>query len=61
MKPENLQAMVRTIVGSDEEAGKVLERCKSEEVKNALSANTQKAYKDGAFGLPWFVGEFRDV
>lgn len=57
MKPENLQAMVRTIVGSDEEAQKVIERTKSDEVKNVLSENTQKAFKDGAFGLPWFVGE----
>jgi 2-hydroxychromene-2-carboxylate isomerase len=60
MKPENLQAMVRTIVGSDEEAQKVIERTKSDEVKNVLSENTQKAFKDGAFGLPWFVGEFAD-
>ncbi|KAH7401940.1 thioredoxin-like protein [Phaeosphaeria sp. MPI-PUGE-AT-0046c] len=54
-KPENLQAIVRTVVGSDEEAKKVIERTKSEEVKGLLSENTEKAFKDGAFGLPWFV------
>jgi 2-hydroxychromene-2-carboxylate isomerase len=57
MKPENLQAIVRTVVGSDEEATKVIEKTKSDEVKNLLSANTDKAFQDGAFGLPWFVGE----
>jgi 2-hydroxychromene-2-carboxylate isomerase len=58
VKPENLRALVRTIVGSDEEAGRVLERCKGEEVKGLLSGNTQRAFGDGAFGLPYFVGEF---
>ncbi|KAH7072811.1 thioredoxin-like protein [Paraphoma chrysanthemicola] len=55
LKPENLQAIVRTIVGSDEEAKKVIERTKTDEVKKLLSANTDQAFKDGAFGLPWFV------
>lgn len=44
-------------MGSDEEAKKVIERTKSEEVKGLLSENTEKAFKNGAFGLPWFVGE----
>lgn len=48
---------MRTVVGSDEEATKVIERTKSDEVKGLLSENTQKAFKDGAFGLPWFVGK----
>jgi 2-hydroxychromene-2-carboxylate isomerase len=56
MKPENLQAIVRTVVGSDEEAKKVIERTKSDEVKKLLSTNTDKAFQDGAFGLPWFTG-----
>lgn len=46
------------VVGSKEEAKKVVERTKSEEVKKLLSANTEKAFKDGAFGMPYFVGEF---
>tara|TARA_R110002003_G_scaffold13_3_gene848 strand:- start:10168 stop:10503 length:336 start_codon:yes stop_codon:yes gene_type:complete len=58
MKPENLHAIVSTVVGSDEEAKKVIERTKTDEVKKLLSANTNQAFKDGAFGLPWFVGKF---
>lgn len=54
MKPENLSAIVRTIVGSEEVAKKVLESTKSEEVKKRLSENTDRAFKKGAFGLPWF-------
>jgi 2-hydroxychromene-2-carboxylate isomerase len=46
------------VVGSDEEAKKVIERTKNEEVKKQLSRNTDEAFKEGAFGLPWFVGEF---
>ena len=56
-KPENLLAILRTVVGSDEEAKKVLERTKTDEVKKVLTQNTDKAFKDGAFGLPYFVGK----
>lgn len=56
-KPENLLAIFRTIVGSDEEAKKVLERAKTDEAKDLLTSNTEQAFKDGAFGLPYFVGE----
>lgn len=58
LKPENIHAMVSTIVGSSEEAKKVIDRTKSDEVKKLLSANTEKAFADGAFGLPYFVGKF---
>ncbi|KAH6612469.1 thioredoxin-like protein [Boeremia exigua] len=54
-KPENILAILRTVVGSDEEARKVLERTKTDEVKKVLTQNTEKAFKDGAFGLPYFV------
>ena len=56
-KPENLLAIVRTVVGSEEEAQKVVASTKSDEVKKLLAGNTDKAFKDGAFGLPWFVGK----
>lgn len=46
-------------MGSDEEARKVIERTKTDEVKKMLLGHTEKAFADGAFGLPWFVGEFR--
>ncbi|KAI4659796.1 uncharacterized protein J4E79_006332 [Alternaria viburni] len=58
-KPENLQAILGTVLGSDEEAQKVIARTKTEEVKQALGGNTTKAFEDGAFGLPWFVGKRR--
>lgn len=58
LKPQNMLAILRTILGSDEEAKKVLERTKTDEVKKTLSQNTDQAFKDGAFGLPYFVGEF---
>jgi 2-hydroxychromene-2-carboxylate isomerase len=58
LKPENIQAIISTVVGSQEEASKIIERTKSDEVKKVLSANTDQAFKDGAFGLPWFVGKF---
>lgn len=54
-KPENLLAIVTTVLGSEEEAQKVIASTKSDEVKKALASNTDKAFKDGAFGLPWFV------
>ncbi|KAF9692482.1 hypothetical protein EKO04_009484 [Ascochyta lentis] len=54
-KAENLLAILRTVVGSDEVARKVLERSKTEEVKMALVRNTEQAFGDGAFGLPYFV------
>ncbi|OSS54401.1 hypothetical protein B5807_01559 [Epicoccum nigrum] len=54
-KPENLLAILRTIVGSEEEAKRVLEKTKTDEVKKVLTSNTDQAFKDGAFGLPYFV------
>ena len=57
-KPENLLALVKTIVGSEDEAKKVMEKSKSEEAKKKLTASTDDAFKDDAFGLPWFVGKF---
>lgn len=56
-KPETLLAIVSTIVGGNEEAKKVVEASKGEEAKKKLSANTDLAFQEGAFGLPWFIGE----
>lgn len=56
-KPENLRAILRTLVGSEEAAKDVLERAQTAEVKSVLAGNTEKAFEDGAFGLPYFVGE----
>ena len=54
---ENMLAIVKTVVGSEEEAQKVLERSRGEEVKKRLGEDTDFAVREGAFGLPWFVGE----
>nr|BAI44787.1 similar to 2-hydroxychromene-2-carboxylate isomerase [Alternaria alternata] len=54
-KPETLQAILKTVLDSDEEARKVIERTRTEEIKQKLGKNTTKAFEDGAFGLPWFV------
>lgn len=53
--PETLLGILTTAVGSKEEAQKVMEACKTEEVKKKLMENTELAFKKGAFGLPWFV------
>jgi hypothetical protein len=50
-------ALVKTVVGSDEEAAKVLEASRGAEVKKKLGEDTEWAVREEAFGLPWFVGE----
>ncbi|KAF2176698.1 thioredoxin-like protein [Zopfia rhizophila CBS 207.26] len=54
-QPSQLLAIVTTIVGSEDEAKKVIEKSKSDEVKKLLTENTDLAFQEGAFGLPWFV------
>lgn len=56
-KAENLQALLSTLLGGEEAAREVLEQAQTKEGKGVLAGNTQKAYEDGAFGLPYFVGE----
>lgn len=36
----------------------MLDGTKKDEVKKVLTQNTEKAFKDGAFGLPYFVGRY---
>lgn len=55
-KPEVMLGIVNTILGNEEDARKVVEKSKSDEVKKKLTADTQKAFSAGAFGLPWFIG-----
>ncbi|KAJ4344625.1 uncharacterized protein N0V89_012369 [Didymosphaeria variabile] len=55
--PENLLAIVSTIVGGEEEARRVIEASKGKEVKEKLTENTEWAVREEAFGLPWFLGE----
>ncbi|KAF1838715.1 HCCA isomerase/glutathione S-transferase kappa [Decorospora gaudefroyi] len=51
-RPEKIHSVLTTVLGSGEEADKVMQ---AEGVKGVLSGNTEKAFRDGAFGLPWFV------
>jgi hypothetical protein len=44
------------VVGQ-EDAKELFEKGSSPEVKKRLTEATEEAFKDGAFGLPWFVGE----
>lgn len=48
-------------MGSEEEAKKVLEASRGEVVKKKLSEDTELAVREGAFGLPWFVGEWMSM
>ena len=36
----------------------MLEKTKTDKVKKLLASNTDQAFRDGAFGLPYFVGEY---
>ncbi len=54
-KPENLLAILREVIGSEEEARGIIEHSDKEEIRNKLAENTDNAFKDGAFGLPWFT------
>lgn len=58
-KSATLQAILGTALNSDEEAREVVERARTEEVKQKLVDNTNNAFENGAFGLPWFTGEFQ--
>ncbi|KAF2854531.1 2-hydroxychromene-2-carboxylate isomeras-like protein [Plenodomus tracheiphilus IPT5] len=54
-EPENILAIIKTVIGSEEDAQRIVDAMQSDEVKKTLISNTDKAFKDGAFGLPWFV------
>ncbi|KAL2018048.1 hypothetical protein VTK56DRAFT_1314 [Thermocarpiscus australiensis] len=53
-RPEVLRATLARLFGADE-AEKILAETATTEVKQALIANTDRAFEDGAFGLPWMV------
>ena len=53
-------SVLQRILGN-EDADAVLAASKSQEVKDALSRYTDEATDEGAFGLPWFVGESSQI
>ena len=56
VKPDDFKSVLESVLGEGL-AAKVAE--KSGDVgKKVLSENSDQAIKEGAFGLPWFVGMF---
>ncbi|RMZ84593.1 hypothetical protein DV737_g1152, partial [Chaetothyriales sp. CBS 132003] len=55
-KPENLAVALRNTLGGDDKEVEEVVRlaATSQEVKDQLKANTDKALAQGAFGAPWF-------
>ncbi|CAD0081600.1 unnamed protein product [Aureobasidium vineae] len=53
-KPEVFEAVLAEVLGK-EGAKSVVEQSTKPEAKAKLQANTDLAFKEGAFGLPWFV------
>lgn len=58
LREENLRKALVEVLGSEGDAEQVLQAAAGERVKRVLSENTAAAFGEGAFGLPWFVGEF---
>lgn len=55
-KPETVIEALAKVIG-EQDAKSVFEKGSSPETKKLLSERTDEAFADGAFGLPWFVGE----
>jgi 2-hydroxychromene-2-carboxylate isomerase len=55
--PDAALAIVTAVLGK-EEAVKIIEASKSGEIKGKLMKTTEWAINEGAFGVPWFIGEF---
>lgn len=50
----DLLSVLATILG-ESEAGEILEKSNSDEIKKLLFANTSEALAEGSFGVPWYV------
>lgn len=53
-KPDNMAELLRAHEYTPREIESILAAAKSPEYKEALTANTQKALDQGAYGAPWF-------
>ncbi|KAL9128979.1 MAG: hypothetical protein Q9217_002454 [Psora testacea] len=51
---ENIRPIFLKMFG-DTVTNEIMDRATSDEVKNLLAVNTDKAVADGSFGLPWYV------
>lgn len=56
-KPETVIEALAKVLG-EQDAKSVFEKGSAPEVKKLLIERTDESFADGAFGLPWFVGEF---
>ncbi|EAA26768.2 HCCA isomerase/glutathione S-transferase kappa [Neurospora crassa] len=54
-EPAQLRSVLASSLGGEEAADKVLGAAQTAEVKQRLVENTDKAFAEGAFGLPWFT------
>jgi 2-hydroxychromene-2-carboxylate isomerase len=55
--PEIVIAALSKVVG-EQNAKELFEKGSTPEIKKRLAEATEEAFQDGAFGLPWFVGEY---
>lgn len=56
-KPQGLADALRRAIG-EELTKKVMEKISTAEVKQQLNKYGEEALEQGAFGMPWFVGEW---
>ncbi|GAB1737688.1 hypothetical protein NU219Hw_g2101t1 [Hortaea werneckii] len=54
-KPENFLPVLAPVLGGEGTAKEMFEKGNSAEAKKVLAGNTEQAFREGAFGLPWFV------
>ncbi|KAK3345302.1 HCCA isomerase/glutathione S-transferase kappa [Neurospora tetraspora] len=54
-EPAQLRSVLSSLLGGEEAADKVLGAAQTAEVKQRLVENTDQAFAEGAFGLPWFT------
>ncbi|RMY22338.1 hypothetical protein D0865_16557, partial [Hortaea werneckii] len=54
-KPENFLPVLSKVLGGEGVAKEMFEKGNSAEAKKVLAGNTEQAFQEGAFGLPWFV------
>jgi 2-hydroxychromene-2-carboxylate isomerase len=57
-QPAVAMEVLSGVIG-EQSAKKAFERANDDEVKRMLTRYTDEAFVEGAFGLPWFVGECR--
>ena len=56
-KPEiAIPCFAKALGGSEQDAKAVFEKGNSPDAKSLLVKNTDIAFQEGAFGLPWFIG-----